>query len=61
MPNDLAQSIQPFWPRIASMFDVLKALGGGIGIVPPIYSITLIVGAALAVYRLALITVPHAE
>jgi hypothetical protein len=39
----------------------LKALSGGIGFVPLINSITLIVGAALAVYRLALIVDPHAE
>jgi hypothetical protein len=58
---DLVQAIQPHRPCIASVFAILKALGGGIGFVLLIYSITLIVGAALAVYRLALIVDPHAE
>jgi hypothetical protein len=58
---DLVQAIQPHWPYIAVVFAVLKALGGGLGFVLLIYSITLIVGAALAVYRLALIVDPHAE
>ena len=58
---DLVQAIQPYWPCIAVVFAVLKALGGGIGFLLLIYSITLIVGAALAVYRLALIVDPHAE
>jgi hypothetical protein len=59
--SDLVQAIQPTWPFVATLFAVLKALGGGIGFVLLIYSITLIVGAALAVYRLALIVDPHAE
>lgn len=58
---DLTQAIRPHWPCIASVFSTMKALGGGIGFVLLIYSITLIVGAALAVYRLALIVDPHAE
>lgn len=58
---DLAHAIQPFWPCVATIFAVAKALGGGIGFVLLVYSITLIVGAALAVYRLALIVDPHAE
>jgi hypothetical protein len=58
---DLVQAIQPRWALIASAFAVMEAIGGGIGFVLLIYSITLIVGAALAVYRLALIVDPHAE
>lgn len=58
---DFVQAIQPHWPCIDAVFAVSKALGGGIGFVLLIYSITLIVGAALAVYRLALIVDPHAE
>lgn len=58
---DLVQAIQPDWPSISAVFAVLKAIGGGIGFVLLIYSITLIIGAALAVYRLALIVDPHAE
>lgn len=49
------------FPRDASVSALLKALSGGIGFVPLINSITLIVGAALAVYHLALIIDPHAE
>lgn len=58
---DLVQAVRPHWPCIAAVFAVLRALGGGIGFVLLIYSITLIIGAALAVYRLALIVDPHAE
>lgn len=58
---DLVQAIQPSWPCIANLFGVLRPLGGGIGFALLIYSITLIIGAALAVYRLALIVDPHAE
>lgn len=49
------------FPRIASISAILKTLSGGIGFFLLIYSITLIVGAALVVYRLALIVDPHAE
>lgn len=59
--HDFAHAIQPDWPCATDMLVVLKALGGAIGYVLLIYSITLIVGAALAVYRLALIVDPHAE
>ena len=58
---DLAHAIEPRWPCAPSVLAVVKALGGAIGFVLLIYSITLIVGAALAVYRLALIVDPHAE
>lgn len=58
---DLVQAIRPDWPGIVNVFAKLRSLGGGIGFALLIYSITLIIGAALAVYRLALIVDPHAE
>lgn len=59
--NDLIQALQPGSACAIKLFAILKGLGGAFGYVLLIYSITLIVGAALAVYRLALIVDPHAE
>jgi hypothetical protein len=58
---DLAQWLEPHWPCAGTVFSALKGIGGFVGFVLLIYSITLIAGAALAVYRLALIVDPHAE
>lgn len=58
---DVVNLIEPHWPFIAGLFIAAKAFGGGIGFVLLIYSVTLIVGAALSVYRLALIVDPHSD
>ena len=55
---DLAQALSPRWPRISEVFDVLRVCGAAIGFLLLVYSVTLMVGAALAIYRLALIVDP---
>lgn len=58
---DLALLLKPHWACSIAIFEALQVVGGGVGFLMLIYSITLIVAAALAVYRLALIVDPHAE
>lgn len=55
---DLAAALKPTCPAIWFAFVALKAAGSFIGYVLLIYSVTLVVGAALAIYRLALISDP---
>lgn len=55
---DLATWARDECPRAWIAFLVLRASGSFIGFVLTIYSVTLIVGAALAIYRLALIADP---
>lgn len=56
--TDLAKSLEQRCPAIWETFVVLRATGSFIGYILLIYSVTLVVGAALAIYRLALISDP---
>lgn len=56
--TDLAKSLKQRCPAIWETFVVLRATGSFIGYILLIYSVTLVVGAALAIYRLALISDP---
>lgn len=58
---DLAQTIKTQWPVSEMVFRYMQILGGCVGYILLIYSISLIIAAALAVYRLALIVDPHDE
>lgn len=59
---DLTQTIKPEWPAFSeTVFLVMRTVGSGIGYILLIYSISLVIAAALAVYRLALIVDPYDE
>lgn len=58
---DLMQIAKPYWPCAPSAFRFAQALGGAAGYTLLVYSISLIVASALAVYRLALIVDPADE
>jgi len=58
---DLIQTAKPYWPCAQSAFRIAQALGGAAGYTLLVYSISLIVASALAVYRLALIVDPADE
>ena len=55
---DLAQVIQHHWESSEVAFRITHTLAGGIGYFFLIYSVLLVVAAALAVYRLAVIVDP---
>ena len=55
---DLAVLARPELPWLWSAFVVSKWLGSFIGFILIVYSVTLVVGAALAIYRLALLSDP---
>ncbi|WP_155805893.1 hypothetical protein [Erythrobacter litoralis] len=55
---DLAAATKASLPAIGWGFVVLKLVGSFVGYTLLVYSITLVVGAALAIYRLALISDP---
>jgi len=56
--SDLAQWLSPRWPPAFTVFEVARIGGAAIGFLLLIYSVTLMIGAALAIYRLALIVDP---
>lgn len=59
---DLMVAIRPQWPEFSeTAFRVMQIVGSGVGYILLIYSISLVIAAALAVYRLALIVDPHDE
>lgn len=58
---DLATYIAPLWPPALCIFQVARAVGAGIGFLLLIYSVSLMIGAALAIYRLALIADPSEQ
>ena len=58
---DLTNALQPCWSYAPRVFRTLQMVGGLVGLVLLIYSIALIIAAALAVYRLALIVDPADE
>lgn len=58
---DLASALQPYWPCAFTALHVLQLIGGLVGLILLVYSIALIIAAALAVYRLALIVDPADE
>ncbi|RKF23431.1 hypothetical protein D6851_02905 [Altericroceibacterium spongiae] len=58
---DLAQAAKPYWPCAPTVFHIAQAAGGAVGFALLVYSISLIVASALAVYRLALIVDPADE
>lgn len=58
---DLTQIAKPYWPCAPAVFRFTQALGGAAGYTLLVYSISLIVASALAVYRLALIVDPADE
>ncbi len=55
---DFAVFASKKWPLVWSIFDIIRSFGGFTGYAMLVYSITLIIAAALAVYRLALIVDP---
>lgn len=55
---ELAQVIKAYWPCAPSALRFVQVLGGAAGYALLVYSISLIVASALAVYRLALIVDP---
>jgi len=55
---DLAQWLSPRWSPAATIFEVARITGSAIGFLLLIYSVTLMIGAALAIYRLASIVDP---
>ncbi len=55
---DLMQTAKPYWSCVTSAFRFVQVLGGATGYALLVYSISLIVASALAVYRLALIVDP---
>lgn len=59
--SDLTQTVKPYWPCAEAAFRVMQSTGGFVGLAMLLYSIALIIAAALAVYRLALIVDPQAE
>lgn len=58
---DLAKWASQYGPQIWPSFVVLRSLGSFVGFVLTIYSVVLVVGAALAIYRLALLADPTEE
>lgn len=58
---DIMQIAKSYWTCAPSAFRVAQALGGAAGYTLLVYSISLIVASALAVYRLALIVDPADE
>lgn len=58
---DLAIMAKDTHPALWSIFKALRAVGSFVGYVLLVYSIALVVGAALAIYRLALISDPSEE
>ncbi len=59
--SDLTQAVEPYWPSASATFRFAQALGGAVGYTLLVYSISLTVASALAVYRLALIVDPADE
>lgn len=55
---DFAHWLAPRWPPALFAFEVAQHAGAAVGFLLLIYSVTLMVGAALAIYRLALIVDP---
>lgn len=55
---DIMKIAKPYWPCAQQLFRFTQALGGAAGYTLLVYSISLIVASALAVYRLALIVDP---
>lgn len=55
---DLFCLIGHSWPEANAVFQVLRLVGAFIGFLLLIYSVTLMIGAALAIYRLALVVDP---
>jgi len=58
---DVAGALGPFLPWVAPAFAVMSALGSFIGFQLLVYSFMLILGSALAVYRLASIREPMSD
>lgn len=58
---DIMNALQPFWSHTLVVFRTMQMVGGLVGLVLLIYSIALIIAAALVVYRLALIVDPADE
>ncbi len=58
---DLTQVAKPYWSCAPTAFRLAQAAGGAAGYALLVYSISLIVASALAVYRLALIVDPVDE
>jgi hypothetical protein len=55
---DLASWLSLRWPIALTVFEIARVAGAAIGFLLLIYSVTLMIGAALAIYRLALIADP---
>jgi len=55
---DVAKLLQPSFNWVWWLFVALRSVGAFLGYLMMVYSITLVIAAALAVYRLALISDP---
>lgn len=56
--TDLARLLHSTWPEVAYVVGILSAIGSFVGFLLLVYSFMLILGSALAVYRLAGIREP---
>lgn len=56
--TDIAHALSPHWPTVVIVFGIFAAVGSFCGFFLLVYSFVLILGAAMAVYRLAGIKEP---